>query len=139
LLGTTSRTGSYVRALEARLKDLAATYNSIDGIVAVAHTEGGGDERPNNLDLLLRTLAGFMVHPNVGAVLAVVTIRNAAVDGPLVLHGHWLFGRDVIVVRARIEDACRVPGSDWEWACWIANTGSDNAARHALQSRVAGR
>jgi hypothetical protein len=43
------------------------------------------------------------------------------------------------VVRARIEDACRVPGSDWEWACWIANTGSDNAARHALQSRVAGR
>jgi altronate dehydratase len=69
LLGTTSRTGSYVRALEARLKDLAAAYN-IDGVVAVAHTEGGGDERPNNLDLLLRTLAGFMVHPNVGAVLA---------------------------------------------------------------------
>ena len=41
-----------------------------DGIVAVTHTEGGGIGRPNNLDHVLRVLAGFMVHPNVGAVLA---------------------------------------------------------------------
>ena len=41
-----------------------------DGIVAVTHTEGGGVGRPNNLDHVLRVLAGFMVHPNVGAVLA---------------------------------------------------------------------
>ena len=40
-------------------------------MVAVAHTEGAGDEPLNNRTLLLRTLAGFMVHPNVGAVLAV--------------------------------------------------------------------
>jgi altronate dehydratase len=39
--------------------------------VAVTHTEGGGDGLPNNRDLVLRTLAGFAVHPNVGAVLAV--------------------------------------------------------------------
>ena len=70
LLGTTSRTAGYVRRLEARLKLTAATYPNIDGIVAVAHTEGD-TESPNNLALLLRTLAGFMVHPNVGAVLAV--------------------------------------------------------------------
>ena len=37
----------------------------------MAHTEGGSAKRPNNLEFLLRTLAGFMVHPNVGAVLAV--------------------------------------------------------------------
>ena len=42
-----------------------------DGVVAVAHTEGAGPEPLNNRELLLRTLAGFMVHPNVGAVLAV--------------------------------------------------------------------
>ncbi len=70
LLGTTSRTGSYVKQLEERVKHLALDYPNVDGIVAVAHTEGGSDH-PNNLDLLLRTLAGFMVHPNVGAVLAV--------------------------------------------------------------------
>jgi altronate dehydratase len=70
LLGLTSRVGSFVRQLEARLKDATASYQNIDGIVAVAHTEGGG-ERPNNLDLLLRTLAGFIIHPNVGAVLAI--------------------------------------------------------------------
>jgi len=35
---------------------------SFDGAVAVAHTEGAGPEPLNNRDLLLRTLAGFMVH-----------------------------------------------------------------------------
>lgn len=70
LLGTTSRTAGYVRQLEARLKAVAAGYANIDGIIAVAHTEGGY-EPPNNLDLVLRTLAGFVVHPNVGAILAV--------------------------------------------------------------------
>ena len=70
LLGTSSLTASFVRELETRLKPLAANYPHIDGIVAVAHTEGGADH-PNNRELLLRTLAGFMVHPNVGAVLAV--------------------------------------------------------------------
>ena len=42
----------------------------VDAVVAVTHTEGGGSARPNNLDHVLRVLAGFMVHPNVGAVLA---------------------------------------------------------------------
>jgi altronate dehydratase len=70
LLGTTSRTGSYVKQLEERVKDWVADYPNVDAIVAVAHTEGGS-EHPNNLELLLRTLAGFMVNPNVGAVLAV--------------------------------------------------------------------
>jgi altronate dehydratase len=40
-------------------------------VVPVAHTEAGEERRPNNLDLVLRTLAGFLVHPNVGAVLLV--------------------------------------------------------------------
>lgn len=70
LLGTTSRTGSFVRQLEARLKDAVDGYANIDGIVAVAHTEGS-HPNPHNCELLLRTLAGFMVNPNVGAVLAV--------------------------------------------------------------------
>lgn len=70
LLGTSSRTGSFVKQLEARLRGEADAHQNVDGIVAVAHTEGG-NEQPNNRELLLRTLAGFMVHPNVGAVLAV--------------------------------------------------------------------
>ena len=70
LLGTTSRTGSFVKQLEERLKGIAANYPNVDGVVAIAHTEGGS-EHPNNLDLLLRTLAGFIINPNVGAVLAV--------------------------------------------------------------------
>ncbi len=71
LLGVTSETSGYVKSLERRLEGLADRYANVDGIVAVAHTEGGTQRQPNNLEFLLRTLCGFMVHPNVGAVLAV--------------------------------------------------------------------
>lgn len=71
VLGTTSRTASFARQLAARLQPLARRHPQIDGIVAVAHTEGGGVAEPNNADEMLRALAGFMAHPNVGAVLAV--------------------------------------------------------------------
>ncbi len=69
LLGTSSLTSSFVKALEAKFKD--QSYPNIDGIVAIAHTEGGSKTPPNNYELVLRTLAGFMVHPNVAAVLSV--------------------------------------------------------------------
>lgn len=71
LLGITSQTAGFVRRLESTLKDKVEKYPNIDGVVAVAHTEGGAGVDPNNRELVLRTLAGFMVHSNVGAVLAV--------------------------------------------------------------------
>jgi altronate dehydratase len=71
VLGMTSRTGAYAKALEGRLRAVADEHEDLDGIVAVAHTEGGERRAPNNLDLLLRTLSAFAVHPNVGAVLIV--------------------------------------------------------------------
>ncbi len=71
VLGTSSQTASYARLLAERMQEAAGAHPRVDGVVAVAHTEGGGLEAPNNKELLLRTLAGFVVHPNVGAVLAV--------------------------------------------------------------------
>lgn len=71
VLGTSSRTASYARALAEKFRDVPSKYPNIDGVAAIAHTEGGGTDRPNNLEFILRTLAGFMVHPNVAAVLAV--------------------------------------------------------------------
>ncbi|SFJ16056.1 Altronate dehydratase [Paenibacillus sp. UNC496MF] len=83
LLGATSRTGSFVKQLAARLQADLKAYPHIDGIVPAAHTEGG-TENPNNLDVLLRTLAGFIVNPNVGAVLVVdyerEPVTNAMVE-----------------------------------------------------------
>ncbi|MCZ6557076.1 MAG: UxaA family hydrolase [SAR324 cluster bacterium] len=71
VLGTSSHTASLVRILAERLHEQAEPSGGFDGVVAMAHTEGGGEEQPNNLDFILRTLAGAIVHPNVGAVLAV--------------------------------------------------------------------
>ena len=75
VMGTTARTSGFAR----RLADLCAvggvcnpdTFPNVDGIVAVTHTEGGESQTPNNIDMLLRTLAGFTVHPNIGAILLV--------------------------------------------------------------------
>ncbi|HEX2180914.1 MAG TPA: UxaA family hydrolase [Rubrobacteraceae bacterium] len=69
LLGVTSRLTGFVRALEWEMNGVADAYENIDGIVCVAHTEGGEERTPNNLELLLRTLSGFVINPNVGAVL----------------------------------------------------------------------
>ena len=69
VLSVTSRTNGFAR--HAAERAAGGAPRGVDGIVAVTHTEGGGGPRPNNLDYVLRVLAGFMVHPNVGAVLAV--------------------------------------------------------------------
>lgn len=76
LLGTTSLISGFVQKLESRLKNSISNDANVDNIIAVAHTEGG-QKSPNNQDLLLRTLAGFVVHPNVGAVLIVDSLHGA--------------------------------------------------------------
>ncbi len=86
LLGTSSLVAGFVRTLASLTANLADDYPQVDGIVPIAHTEGGHRD-PNNRELLLRTLAGFMVHPNVGAVVAIdygsEAITNADLHGYL--------------------------------------------------------
>ncbi|ONI68248.1 altronate hydrolase [Kribbella sp. ALI-6-A] len=69
LLATSSRSSGFVTELARRFDGAPAG----DGVVPVAHTEGGEDGTPNNLRFLLSTLAGFALNPNVGAVLIVDT------------------------------------------------------------------
>ncbi|MBT7453274.1 MAG: altronate hydrolase, partial [Gemmatimonadetes bacterium] len=45
VLGTTSRTAAFARALADRCSDLP-TSDRFDGVVAIAHTEGGGTKTP---------------------------------------------------------------------------------------------
>ena len=71
VMGTTARTSGFARTLADQCSSSAEGYANIDGIVSVTHTEGGEGKTPNNIDLLLRTLAGFTVHPNIGAIMLV--------------------------------------------------------------------
>ena len=71
VMGTTARTSGFARRLADMCSRRAEAYPNVDGIVAVTHTEGGEGKTPNNIDMLLRTLAGFTVHPNIGAMLLV--------------------------------------------------------------------
>ena len=77
VMGTTARTSAFARRLADMYRrgevasSLQKAYPNVDGVVAVTHTEGGEGKTPNNIDMLLRTLAGFTVHPNIGAMLLV--------------------------------------------------------------------
>ena len=75
VMGTTARTSGFARRL-AEMCSVGGvcnpdTFPNVDGVVAVTHTEGGEGKTPNNIEMLLRTLAGFTVHPNIGAMLLV--------------------------------------------------------------------
>lgn len=69
LVATSSRSSGFVTELARRFEGTTG----FDGVVPVAHTEGGEDGTPNNLQFLLATLAGFVLNANVGAVLIVDT------------------------------------------------------------------
>ena len=92
VMGTTSRTSSIAKALADRFKGAETHYENVDGVAAVGHTEGGEDIKPNNLEVLLRTLAGFIVHPNVGAVLMLdygtEAVTNKMLEGYIAHHGY---------------------------------------------------
>lgn len=111
IVGASSLAGSYARTLAERFRDVPAHYSNIDGVTAIAHTEGGGSSRPNNLEFVLRTLAGFLVHPNLGAVLAVdvgtEAITNAMLLSYMQEHGYPLeqIAHRFLSVRGRFQAA----------------------------------
>ncbi len=127
ILATTSRTSSWARALEERLAGATDGLATVDRVVAVAHTEGGGPERPNNRELLLRTLAGFVVHPNVGAVLVVdygdEAVTNRLLRRYLREHGYPLDAvphRFVTLRGGFADDLDRGAGLIREWLPEVA-------------------
>ena len=46
-------------------------YPNVDGVVAIPHNKGCGCQDGSNLDIMLRTLANYADHPNVGAVILI--------------------------------------------------------------------
>jgi altronate hydrolase len=44
-------------------------YPNVDGIVAIPHSKGCGCSDGSNIDIMLRTLANYASHPNVGGVI----------------------------------------------------------------------
>ncbi len=83
VMGTTALTSGFAKRLADKFSGRVDNFANIDGIVSVTHTEGGEGKTPNNIDLLLRTLAGFTVHPNIGAILLVDYGTEVVTNGML--------------------------------------------------------
>jgi len=46
-------------------------YPNVDGVVAIPHNKGCGCQDGSNLDVMMRTLANYADHPNVGGVILI--------------------------------------------------------------------
>ncbi|HYE33448.1 MAG TPA: UxaA family hydrolase [Methylomirabilota bacterium] len=92
VLGTSSLTGSFAKLVARQFTDVSTRFPNVSGVVPVAHTEGGEPLKPNNLEITLRTLAGFVTHPNLAAVIAVdqgdETVNNALLRAYLQEHNY---------------------------------------------------
>eukprot|EP01124_Arcella_intermedia_P009736 TRINITY_DN16357_c0_g1_i1.p1 TRINITY_DN16357_c0_g1~~TRINITY_DN16357_c0_g1_i1.p1 ORF type:complete len:950 (-),score=233.99 TRINITY_DN16357_c0_g1_i1:52-2901(-) len=83
ILGLTSNEGSFARLLKEEINSSLklSHYPNIDGIISISHTEGYS-YKPNNFQLLMRVLTGWIVHPNIGATL-IITSEPPDVDPAL--------------------------------------------------------
>jgi altronate dehydratase len=94
VLPLSSRLNAFARSVEQRLRQhpSAAPGEGLDGVVALPHTEDGRaaghvqqhTATPNtaaNHGLLLRTLVGLLVHPNVGAAIVLEAAEDVALSG----------------------------------------------------------
>ncbi len=52
-------------------ENLLEKYSSLDGIIAIPHTEGCGCDSEISISRLMRVLAGYARHPNVGGCLII--------------------------------------------------------------------
>lgn len=71
IIGVTSRARSLVLAATDDLQGYVRGLDNVDALTPVVHTEGGSSGVMHNKALLLRTLAGFAVNPNIAAAVFV--------------------------------------------------------------------
>jgi altronate dehydratase len=69
VVGVTSRVAGLTSHICSAFSEVPQRYSNIHGVVPIAHTEGGSRAATHNRELILKTLSGFVVHPNIGAVL----------------------------------------------------------------------
>jgi len=111
ILGTSSLAGPFCSRLARELEGVARLHPTVDGVAAIAHTEGAGEGTPNNRGRTLRTLAGFLANPNVGAALVVETgaewLGAATLLGEAAANGHPLDGVPIetLSLKAGFESA----------------------------------
>ena len=70
VVATSSLAATCARLIVQEVNHFTHNLENLNGVVCVEHTEGSSVDA-SNTDIVLRTLAGFLVHPNLAAVLLV--------------------------------------------------------------------
>jgi altronate hydrolase len=98
-------------------------YPNVDGVVAIPHNKGCGCQDGSNLDVMMRTLANYADHPNVGAVILIdlgcektnltfvekyLTNRKKAIQKPVFKIGIQDVGGTQSAIEAGLKEVERV-------------------------------
>ncbi len=106
ILGTSSTTAPLVEKLETHFRGRSDSFDTVDAIVGLRHTEGAETEADER-ERTLRTLAGLLCNPNVGGFVAIESgapgeLTNAMLEAWMRAHNtmpdtsrmHWLRATD---------------------------------------------
>jgi altronate hydrolase len=94
-------------------------FPNVDGVTAIPHNKGCGCQDGANVEILLRTLANYADHPNVGAV---VLIDLGCEKTNLNLVGKYLLKREKPILKPLVKIGIQEAG------------GTENAIRAGLQA-----
>jgi altronate hydrolase len=104
LIVPTSMCASHEAAQIATLAEFTLVsrerFPNVDGVVALPHNKGCGCSDGSNLEVMLRTLANYADHPNVGAVLF---MDLGCEKTNLTLVGRYLQSRGGLATRKPVE------------------------------------
>ncbi|WP_186293104.1 UxaA family hydrolase [Brevibacterium aurantiacum] len=109
VIGVTSLVRNLVLSSSAAIADDVKTGDNFHGIAPVVHTEAGSEGSFNNRNLVLRTLAGFAVNPNIAAAVYVTSedspISNEELHSALRELGDRYYSSTVRFFTAGINEA----------------------------------
>lgn len=73
VIGLNAVCGPYAQAIVNSFGNTFAKLKNLDGLACIRHTEDDCDNIPHNIDYLLRTIAGFICHPNACATIVITS------------------------------------------------------------------
>ncbi|MFC7339260.1 UxaA family hydrolase [Haloferula chungangensis] len=134
VLGTTSRTSALAQRAAERFQGKTAAFTQVDDVVAIRHTEGAETDHEER-QRTLRTLAGLVTHPNVGALVAIDTRTESEITNGELLDWIAKHGPDISDLSIHLVTAAETFSRDLDAVCRQIETALTEANRSERSDR----
>ena len=140
LLGVTAHSARFARAMAENLAKgslsktaLKTEYPNVDGIVAVAHNEGGADSTQNNAGMVTTVMTNYIMHPNVGGAVVLCSPQDTNVTRQMIVEELKTVHNVAPEERSNFEFL--ELSDDWKRDVDQCTTLAENLAKHANKTK----